>query len=338
MQEARHVREQLKSEMRMGVEKMPRSTTTLADYSEQWIEAAAKRLKPSTLSLYTKTLAQKILPKLGEYRLGMITRQDVDAWARGVEEERFESDGEFIRYSTDTLRTWWRVLLQILRDAHAEGHIKNDPTLRVPAPETKVRKRRESRTLSALELVALLEATPDARRAEVACLAWTGMRPGEMYALTWQDIDFERERLVVARAVWRGHIGTTKTDASREVPLADELRVILQDHRESQRLAVGEDWAATNLVFPSEAGTTRTAASLQKALALARAVANIDQHVSPQVLRRTWNTLLDAAGVNHIVIRSMLGHSSEEMTQRYAGIRMERKHEAIAKVLKLADG
>lgn len=338
MQEVRRVREKLKAEIRVGRGPVRQvATTTLADYSEQWVERAATRLKPSTLNHYLTVLAYRILPVMGEYRLAMITRADVDGWARDVEQQTTEVDGVEMPYATDTVRSWWRVLLQILRDAHAEGFTQVDPTLRVTAPDTGVRHRREQRTLSAGELGELLiaaeKATPE-RYAEIATLAWTGMRAGELFALTWDDVDTRGERIWVRRAVWRGQIGTTKTEAAREVPLPTMLAEILEAHRLRQirdQVRGLED----GLVFPSDIGTYRTPSSLQKPLLLASKIAGIEQHVSPQVLRRTWNTLLVSAGVDRIVVRAMLGHSSEEMTERYAGVRMEKKKEAVAKLSNL---
>lgn len=332
MQEARRVREKLKAEIRVGRgPTRPVATITLADYSEQWLERAATRLKASTLNNYVGALSYRVLPVMGEYRLAMITRGDVDAWARDAENQTAE-DGT--RYSTDTVRSWWRVLLQVLRDAHAEGHIKVDPTLRVAPPDTGERHRRERRTLSVKELGDLLKAAetivPD-RYAEIATLAWTGMRTGELYALTWEDVDVSGGRIWVRRSVWRGSVGTTKTSAEREVPLSELLAKVLEEHRRHQirEQVPGLD---TGLVFPSNVGTYRTSCALRKPLELSAEAAEIDQHVSPQVLRRTWNTLLVAAGVDRIVVRSMLGHSSEEMTERYSGVRLERKKEAVARL------
>ncbi len=56
---------------------------------------------------------------------------------------------------------------------------------------------------------------------------------------------------------------------------------------------------------------------------------------SPQVLRRTYNSLMVRAGVDRIILRSQIGHVSEEMTERYMGVSDEDKHEAVAKVLNL---
>lgn len=47
------------------------------------------------------------------------------------------------------------------------------------------------------------------------------------------------------------------------------------------------------------------------------------------------NTMLRRSGVDRIVLRSMMGHSSEEMTARYSWVDGTEKREAILKVLPL---
>ena len=60
--------------------------------------------------------------------------------------------------------------------------------------------------------------------------------------------------------------------------------------------------------------------------------AKIGQRIGPQVMRRSLNTMMLAEGVDQITLRSIMGHTSEPMTQRYAGIGHEAKAEAIERV------
>jgi len=64
-------------------------------------------------------------------------------------------------------------------------------------------------------------------------------------------------------------------------------------------------------------------------------VVEVSIKVTPQVLRRTFNTLMLLAGVDRVVLRSQMGHCSEEMTERYAGIRNEAKVEAVKQLVAL---
>ena len=72
---------------------------------------------------------------------------------------------------------------------------------------------------------------------------YTGMRTGEVFALTWDDIDLENRTIKITKTVYakdkskeeRWYIGSTKTEGSqREVYICDTLYSILFDYKEQQ--------------------------------------------------------------------------------------------------------
>ncbi len=72
---------------------------------------------------------------------------------------------------------------------------------------------------------------------------FTGMRTGEVLALTWNDIDLENQTIKVNKTVYakkkdergRWYLGTTKTEGScREVYICDTLKIALQNYKKSQ--------------------------------------------------------------------------------------------------------
>ncbi len=300
---------------------------TVADYAEQWLKTKSKRLKASVLEHYISVLSLHILPRLGAVYLDTITRKDVLAWVAWAETTTSPRGKS---YAQDTVRGWWRVLSCLLRDAAAELGLP-DPTLRVRSPVRCGGQRREKRTLSAAELAELVVAVgrlQPQRHAEVMTLAYTGLRAGELYALRWQDLDLSRLRITVHASVWKGHLGRTKTGDPREVPIPRQVADVLAKHRR-EMIAGQHRGLASGLVFPSNRGGYRQANALTKPLAQAALAAGITQRVTAQVLRRTFNTLLVRANVDRIVLRSIMGHSSEEMTERYAGISLQDKQAAV---------
>ena len=66
--------------------------------------------------------------------------------------------------------------------------------------------------------------------------------------------------------------------------------------------------------------------------------AGIDIRVGPQVLRRTFNTLMLRAGVDGVTLRTMMGHTTESMRQRYAGVSAEHKLEAVGRLFARMEG
>ncbi len=186
---------------------------------------------------------------------------------------------------------------------------------------------RERRTLSGSQLGVFVET---ARKhfadwfPEIHVLVFSGMRPGELHALRWKDVDLDRACINLQRAVWAGHEGATKTGDGREIALPVAVCDVLRARRQSKGAPEGNV-----LVFPNASGGHRFASALYKTLRLCSDVAGMPFRVTPQVLRRTFNTLMVEAGVNQVVLRSQMGHSSEAMTHRYAGVHIERKLEAV---------
>lgn len=324
----------LKQELRAGVEAAPKPGKRLcvSDYAEQWLERKAARVRPSVARNYEAKLGLFILPRLGDLSVDALTRADVETWV-GWAERATMKDGR--PYARETIQGWWRVLRSLLQDATAELGLPRDPTDRVRPPKPRAVTRREKGTLTRSELADLLAGVkrfaPD-RYAEVYLLAYTGMRAGELFALHFEDLDEKRGRILIRRSVWNGHEDATKTDDPREVAFPPPMRAVVEAHRATLRLA-GRDVGRGDLVFPADNGRHRLPQSLHKPLALAATAAGIERKVSPQVLRRSFNTLLLEAGVDRIVLRSQMGHTSEEMTERYAGVPIERKQAAVVRLI-----
>jgi integrase len=296
-----------------GVE-MPR--LTVAAYAACWLKTRAPRIKPGVLSTYITQLELHVLPALGDYYLDAITRSDLERWAGELELAR-RPDGE--AYARATVMGWWALALMVLRDAVADHQLPVDPTARVRPPQVRTAPRRERRTLSEGEATRLLDAVAQLapqRYLEVLVLVTTGIRLGELYGLRWDDVG--KQALTIRSSAGRAGLSDTKTHAARVVYLADGVADALAIHRLEQ-LAVQHPGLALGLVFPSDVGTLREGGGLRSALELASRGAELEIVVTPQVLRRTFNTLSLASGVNPIILRSQMGHTREDMTIRYAG-------------------
>jgi len=64
----------------------------------------------------------------------------------------------------------------------------------------------------------------------IAVSFYTGMRPGEVIALTWGDIDFENMTIDVNKRIAHGIVDSPKTKSSiRKVPIFETLRPYLED-------------------------------------------------------------------------------------------------------------
>lgn len=281
-----------------------------------------------------KVIAKKVLPVIGGVKLENFGRHTVQRWIEWAEDQR-KDDGD--HYSQSTLRRWWKMVRAIAKRAYLEGY-SDDRFLawlrECDGPQSPVDNVREQRTLSVDQLHKFLEVAKkvvSGRYAELVTLAYTGMRCGELYGLEWRDIDYEERIIHVRRAHWNGHVKETKTGMTRELPMIAPVERALRDHKEKLQQE-GHVGLRKGIVFPSDAGTRRYWSSLTKPCRKVCEHAGIDIDVSPQVFRRTLNTLLANPDVDRLVLKSITGHEDDEMVEHYAGIRTEQKREAIVSI------
>jgi integrase len=71
----------------------------------------------------------------------------------------------------------------------------------------------------------------------VLCGLRTGMRAGELLALQWGDINWQRRFIQVQRNLVRGQLTTPKNHQRRQIDLSRQLQVALRLWRRLQRAA-----------------------------------------------------------------------------------------------------
>jgi integrase len=181
----------------------------------------------------------------------------------------------------------------------------------------------DMRALNPDEVKKLLDA---AKGTEIECLLLlaldTGMRQGELLALTWDDIDLEEGALHIQRTArqYAGEgivTGPTKTHRSRRrLSLAVQTVAMMREHRRVQnerRLKVGPAWHGNNLTFPLVDGRPFPARNVYRDYVKVVTAAKLGA-VRFHDLRHTAATLMLRAGVNPKVVSERLGHTSVAFT------------------------
>lgn len=343
MEEATATRDRLIDELRTLRDNQETDTesvlrpTTLADYVEQWLARKSVRRAPSTIDKYTVALSHHVLPELGHLRLDELSRDDVEQWVAWAERQEVE-DG--VPYALDTIRTWWSVLRNVLRDAYAEEFLGRDVTMRVtlPEPTTAHLKRGQVHDKDSLTVEELRELLAGVREydelhasrwhIEVLVLSLTGMRSSELYGLKWDSLDFDRNEIRVSARAWRGTLGRPKTGKVKTVPFTDALHETLLEHRLWQ-LERQHPGLRAGLVFPSVRGTPRNSGPLNNVLADVVERTSIDFDVRTHTFRRTLRTLLRRGGVHDNVAKAITGHVTDEMAERYDRVSLADKRAAV---------
>lgn len=334
----------------------PPPLPTVTAYVRSWLKRKAPRMKLSTAEVYAQVLGDHMLAarvdgrELGELRLNEVNRAVVDGWVAYAETVTRPvsraPDAPQVLCARATVLGWWTKVRHVLRDAAADYDLP-DPTRRVEGPRAYERDTvKEERTLTADELLALIDCIADGWHAELFTAASTGCRAGELYALTWPDVDLVGRSIRIKKSHYKGKVGATKTGKVRVVPIGEELLLVLRAHRARQMLEQ-HPALATGLVFPAteagelhnaagdvvgDRGWHRNASSALKHLQRASRAANLPILVTPQVLRRTFNTMLHDLGIPPLVIQAMVGHVSSRMTAHYHHASDSEKTAAIARL------
>ncbi|MEP7153897.1 MAG: site-specific integrase [Nitrospira sp.] len=132
----------------------------------------------------------------------------------------------------------------------------------------------------------------------------TGMRRGEILALTWAGVNFTRRTVTVFKS---------KNGERRTIPVNQTvLDLLRQKHGQAGRLLLEQD-----VVFASEATTPVNGSNLRRRFNSALRVAHIADFRFHD-LRHTFATRLVQGGVDLYKVQRLLGHKSPSMTQRYA--------------------
>jgi integrase len=166
-------------------------------------------------------------------------------------------------------------------------------------------------------------AEPGLERMLVLTALKTGLRNGELLALRWDDVDFEREQIHVRRSYIRGHVDTPKNGKERVVPMTAELFTALRRYRH----------VCGPLVFCNPDGSYLTDNQTKHYLYRACRKAFLDK-CGWHVLRHTFASHLVMRGAPLKAVQELLGHATIDMTMRYAHLSPAAKNEAI----RLLDG
>lgn len=300
---------------------------TLEEWIAYWMEnELLGSVKPSSYQTYLGQLNRHLCPALGHYFLTQLTPGIVHDFV-----EKLRTQG----LASNTIRGIYRLLSAALRFALEEGVIRKNPCRKIRVhPEESV----EQRVLSRAEQKKLRSMAAGEQELPALLSLYTGMRLGEICALKWADIDWERHTITVRRTAQRVAqpknsangktllmIGTPKSSRSHRVlPVPEFLLERLRGMLEKE--------AATEYVFgtPTHAAEPRTIqrhfARFMKKVGIARA------HF--HTLRHSFATRLLELGVDIKTVSVLLGHGSTKTTlDFYAHSLMERQRAAIERLV-----
>ena len=242
------------------------------------------------------------------------------------------------KYSRSTISKVYVLLNMCFNYAFTKEHIGENPMMKVKMPKESslATKKKEAKWLSSSDVEKFVQEAERVNTREfrikgkvgervygvnayyAILIIYTGLRIGELMALTWEDIDFKNKTLNVNKSRAKGKIDGKTTlyikdpkseSGTRTIPLSDRAIYALQKIKEySTELKLNSD---NNLIVAntsSESNITRTVKSM-----LFRDGCETEK-CGLHALGHTFGSLLLEKGVDLKTISYLLGHSDITVT------------------------
>lgn len=301
-----------------------------AQWLDIWLENYVKiTTKERTFTRYKQIIRTHITEKLGGFDVNNLTLAVLQSFITELLYGGNLKTGK--RLSANSVNAIVSVLQNSLKTAHIAGYLKEYSANKIKRPKTAEKQincftRSEQKKIE----VAALSAKKDKYKGIVLCL-YTGLRIGELLALTWNDVDFEKGILFVTKSCRDGNkngkhiriIGSPKTaNSHRAIPLPKQILSLLKSIK---KRSLCEFIIADGNKPAFIRSYQRTFELLLKKLQI--------QHKGFHSLRHTFATRALECGMDVKTLAEILGHKNATVTlNRYAHSLWEHKAEMMNKL------
>jgi integrase len=295
----------------------------LSSFVEVYLKDKEVELKQRTLRNKRYMFETHVIPYLGNKKMNEITASDILAWQKAVKDSK--------DYSDAYLRMLQNQVTALFIHAQRIYYLKDNPCKRV-----KKMGRSDNRSLNFWTLEEYRKFIDTFDKGSMhylmfELLFWTGMREGELLALTKSDIDVGQMTLRINKTYFRLHgedvITTPKTDSSiRTIDLPKFLVDEIQDY-----------WSKL-YKHPSDARLFPVVAeALQHVMARHIKKAEVKK-IRVHDLRHSHCAYLINQGVQPLIIKERLGHKDIKVTLNTYGHLYPSEQKKVANLLNDLNG
>ena len=220
-----------------------------SDFLDYWLDNHCKiNLKYHTIEAYSNIVKTHLKPNLGFYKLSQITKTTLQDFLNKIYVEK--------AYSKNFLNNIRKVLKCSFNYAVDNEYVKVNSAANLKLPKYDEQPKDVAHIFTTEEINTILDRFKNNHCVYYAFLTayCTGLRIAEVFALTWEDIDFESKVINVRHSVFdkkknengRWYIGTTKTKSGeRQIHISPTLMKALVNFKNRQielRLLYGKDY------------------------------------------------------------------------------------------------
>ncbi len=303
------------------------------DWLEIWLENYIKpSAKQRTYNTYSQMIEKHIAPKIGDYELDDLTPIVAQTFVTELLNNGNVKTNSGLAVSTVNLII--TIVQSSLKTAFLLGKVKEYTADKIKRPKLK---QKSVSCFSVAEQKKIEQAVMADKRKKmrgVIICFYTGLRIGELLALTWEDIDFQKGLLTVNKTC---HDGKTesgfgqiadepKTESSKRIiPVPKQLLRTLKELKRAEK--------SKHVV--SVDGKPVTVRSYQKSFELLLKKYRMP-HKGFHSLRHTFATRALECGMDVKTLSEILGHKNATVTlNRYAHSLLEHKSNMMNKLGKL---
>lgn len=287
---------------------------TLNDVLSQWIEAQRLRCKGATTTKYQNVIRTHIANTIGSEPIKSLTTHRINIFLQDkMKNGRADGNGGL---APSYIRSIVIVIQSALKFAYEQGFCGslnvsiNGPSI-PKSPEIEVLSRINQEQLENYTFSCMTPTTIG-----ILLSLQTGLRIGEVCALSWNDIDFEQNVIHVRHTIARvtdehSAVGTTKLvidapktqSSKRDIPISKALSELLQKQKTKSN---SEYVVSESEGFTSPRTYDYRYHGIMKALGI--------QPVNYHILRHTFATRCVEAGVDVKTLSEILGHANTAVT------------------------
>lgn len=298
---------------------------TLDEWYDKWMQIYKMPvIRPNTKRHYEHIYTKHISPRLGMLVINEITQLQVKALVNKLNDSG---------YQWETQNKVRVILLDMFDRALEDNFVKRNPAKGIRLPKNKPEERM---ILSVEQQAEFFECSAGTFYDNLFVVAVnSGLRPGELFALTWEDVDFDAMQLNVDKSLLyqkldgdtqkEFHLGPPKTESSvRKVPINQKCSAALK--RQYMLKQVIAKRSVKKSEFSDRLFVTRFNTPLNSELyneAIKRIVNEINlqkdslEYIEPfggHTFRHTFATRCIESGVQPKVLQKYLGHADIKMT------------------------
>ena len=321
-----------------------RDNIKLDDWFNRWVDVYKKKsVRPNTLREYTHIYTKNISPFLGNRNINSFVKSDIQQLIDITDDKGYGYERQ-------------NKIKVILSDMFSRA-MEDELMSRNPTKGVKLRAKKEvfAKALTIDEQEVFFECCAGTFYDNLFNIAVnTGLRPGELFALTENDIDFENGLINVSKTLVyqkyldderkEFHLEEPKTEQSnRKVPMNSLCRKYLERQiRQKHVIKNKQPKEQNDYLFTTKFNTPLNSVlysaaidSVVDTINLVRSVDEEMEYFSGHALRHTFATRCFEAGVQPKVVQSYLGHATLKMTMDlYTHVTEERAAVDIERIVK----